>query len=145
VHGATCAFVRLLAADVHTADHTVSSAAGGQWHYIPGYGAHAAGAAPYTLGADGCNPATPAACALGKELDGTQATLLRLGYSIVHPGTHILPHWGPTNDQLKAHLGLVVPTLPTGGSGSGSRCAEFTVGGERGTWHEGEAIVFDDS
>lgn len=30
-------------------------------------------------------------------------------FSVMHPGTHVWPHCGPTNCRLRAHLGLVVP------------------------------------
>lgn len=30
-------------------------------------------------------------------------------FSVMHPGTHVFPHCGPTNCRLRAHLGLVVP------------------------------------
>lgn len=30
-------------------------------------------------------------------------------FSVIHPGTHVWPHCGPTNCRLRAHLGLVVP------------------------------------
>ena len=43
------------------------------------------------------------------------------------PGTHIRPHCGVTNTQLKAHLGVLVPAAPRG-------CAAFTVGGEASHW-----------
>lgn len=31
-------------------------------------------------------------------------------FSVMHGGTHVWPHCGPTNCRLRAHLGLVVPT-----------------------------------
>ena len=43
------------------------------------------------------------------------------------PGTHIRPHCGVTNTQLKAHLGVLAPAAPRG-------CAAFTVGGEASHW-----------
>ena len=66
--------------------------------------------------------------------------LLRLGYSAVDAATHIRPHWGPTNTQLKAHLGLIVPRQR-----GGERCTTLTVGGETREWKEGRAELFDDS
>lgn len=30
-------------------------------------------------------------------------------FSVMHPGTHVWPHTGPTNCRLRAHLGLVIP------------------------------------
>lgn len=40
------------------------------------------------------------------------ARLCRRGqvkFSVMHPGTHVWPHCGPTNCRLRAHLGLQVP------------------------------------
>ena len=55
--------------------------------------------------------------------------------SFVRPGTHILPHCGPTNTRLRIHLGISIPPGPQ----------QLIVGGEPRTWAEGEALVFDDS
>lgn len=30
-------------------------------------------------------------------------------FSVMHPGTHVWPHCGPTNCRIRAHLGLKVP------------------------------------
>lgn len=30
-------------------------------------------------------------------------------FSVMHPGTHVWPHCGPTNCRIRAHLGLQVP------------------------------------
>jgi aspartyl/asparaginyl beta-hydroxylase (cupin superfamily) len=54
--------------------------------------------------------------------------------SVVHPGTHIIPHCGPTNARLRVHLCIQV-----------ADGAHLEVGGEKLYWHEGECIVFDDS
>ncbi len=55
-------------------------------------------------------------------------------FSVLAPGTHILPHRGVTNARIVCHLPLVVP----------GDCA-LVVGGERHEWREGEAIAFDDT
>lgn len=55
-------------------------------------------------------------------------------FSVLTPGTHILPHRGVTNTRIVCHLPLVVP----------EDCA-LVVGGERHDWREGEAIAFDDT
>ncbi|CAG2242163.1 ASPH [Mytilus edulis] len=55
-------------------------------------------------------------------------------FSVIHPGTHIWPHCGPTNCRLRAHLGLKVPTG-----------INIRVGQEKRTWKEGKFIIFDDS
>ena len=53
----------------------------------------------------------------------------------MQPGVHVWPHCGPTNCRLRAHLGLVVPTVGP----------LIRVGDDVRTWKEGEFIVFDDS
>ena len=55
-------------------------------------------------------------------------------FSVLTPGTHILPHRGVTNTRVVCHLPLVVP----------EGCA-LIVGGERHAWREGRAIAFDDT
>jgi aspartate beta-hydroxylase len=55
-------------------------------------------------------------------------------FSVLTPGTHLLPHHGVTNTRVVAHLPIIVP----------EGCA-LTVGGEQHVWREGEAVVFDDT
>lgn len=55
-------------------------------------------------------------------------------FSVMHPGTHVWPHCGPTNCRIRAHLGLKVP------SGTFLRVAEQTKSWENGQW-----LIFDDS
>jgi aspartate beta-hydroxylase len=55
-------------------------------------------------------------------------------YSVLRPGTHILPHRGVTNTRLVTHLPLRVPP----------DCA-LRVGGETHAWQEGRCVTFDDS
>ncbi|XP_055603716.1 dentin sialophosphoprotein isoform X2 [Uranotaenia lowii] len=55
-------------------------------------------------------------------------------FSVMHPGTHVWPHCGPTNCRIRAHLGLKVPT------GTSIRVAEETRSWENGQW-----LIFDDS
>lgn len=55
-------------------------------------------------------------------------------FSVLTPGTHILPHRGVTNTRVVCHLPLVVPP----------DCA-LVVGGETHRWREGEVVVFDDT
>jgi aspartate beta-hydroxylase len=54
--------------------------------------------------------------------------------SWLEPGTHVVPHCGRTNAQLRIHLGLRVP----------DRVA-IRVGDQMLTWQEGRCIAFDDS
>jgi aspartate beta-hydroxylase len=111
----------------------------GQWSYTAVWGAHAT--VQVTKDGDGCNPMTPVACGLAAKLQrGRGFRLVRLGYSAVDAATHIRPHWGPTNSQIKAHLGLVVPTGP-----EGQDCTTLRVAGVERPWKPGHAIVFDDS
>lgn len=55
-------------------------------------------------------------------------------FSVLTPGTHILPHRGVTNTRVVCHLPLMVP----------ADCA-LVVGGETHVWREGHAVVFDDT
>ncbi|HEY8009735.1 MAG TPA: aspartyl/asparaginyl beta-hydroxylase domain-containing protein [Rudaea sp.] len=55
-------------------------------------------------------------------------------FSVLTPGTHILPHRGVTNTRLVTHLPLIVP----------ENCA-LTVGGEQRVWQEGQCFTFDDT
>jgi aspartate beta-hydroxylase len=55
-------------------------------------------------------------------------------FSILKPGTHILPHRGVTNVRSVTHLPLMVP----------EGCA-LRVGGETREWREGKVLMFDDT
>lgn len=55
-------------------------------------------------------------------------------FSLLTPGSHILPHTGVTNVRVVAHLPLIVP----------EDCA-LVVGGEKHVWQEGRVVVFDDT
>ena len=55
-------------------------------------------------------------------------------FSVLTPGTHILPHRGVTNTRLVTHLPLIVP----------DNCA-LNVGGEQHAWQEGRCVSFDDT
>lgn len=55
-------------------------------------------------------------------------------FSVLSPGTHILPHTGVTNTRLVTHLPLIVPP----------DCA-LRVGGEEHAWQEGRCVTFDDT
>ena len=55
-------------------------------------------------------------------------------FSVLTPGTHILPHRGVTNTRAVCHLPLIVPEDCT-----------LVVGGESRAWREGEAVAFDDT
>jgi aspartate beta-hydroxylase len=56
-------------------------------------------------------------------------------FSILQPGTHILPHHGVTNTRLVLHLPLLVPP----------DCALKVYGGGEHVWRERELVMFDDT
>ncbi|XP_063929190.1 aspartyl/asparaginyl beta-hydroxylase isoform X3 [Zophobas morio] len=55
-------------------------------------------------------------------------------FSVMHPGTHVWPHCGPTNCRLRVHLGLKVPPQ-----------TYIRVADEVRSWKNGEVFIFDDS
>ncbi len=55
-------------------------------------------------------------------------------FSVLTPGSHILPHTGVTNARLVGHLALIVPP----------DCA-IRVGDETRQWEDGRGFVFDDT
>ena len=55
-------------------------------------------------------------------------------FSVLTPGSHILPHHGITNTRLVTHLPLIVP----------GDCA-IRVGGIDHVWQEGRCVTFDDT
>eukprot|EP01112_Ceratiomyxa_fruticulosa_P010714 TRINITY_DN2844_c0_g4_i1.p1 TRINITY_DN2844_c0_g4~~TRINITY_DN2844_c0_g4_i1.p1 ORF type:complete len:342 (+),score=56.25 TRINITY_DN2844_c0_g4_i1:189-1214(+) len=71
-----------------------------------------------------------------KILDDLGDNILRgmLCFSAIEPGTHILPHTGPSNMRLTAHLGM-------------TNCENVlvTVGEITQSYEDGKVIVFDDS
>jgi aspartate beta-hydroxylase len=56
-------------------------------------------------------------------------------FSVLAPGSHILPHHGVTNARAVLHLPLLVPP----------DCALNIVDGEAHEWREGVPMMFDDS
>lgn len=58
-------------------------------------------------------------------------------FSLMEPGTHILPHVGYTRMVLRSHLGLIVPDE--------YEKLGIRVGDQTRHWKEGEVMVFDDS
>lgn len=55
-------------------------------------------------------------------------------FSVMHPGTHVWSHCGPTNCRLRVHLGLKVPPKTF-----------LRVAQETKSWEEGKLTIFDDS
>ena len=56
-------------------------------------------------------------------------------FSVLQPGTHIMPRHGLTNTRLAMHLPLVVP----------ADCALNVFGGAEHAWQEGKLMMFDDT
>eukprot|EP00035_Acanthoeca_spectabilis_P037273 m.44389 g.44389 ORF g.44389 m.44389 type:complete len:415 (+) comp8530_c0_seq2:146-1390(+) len=81
-----------------------------------------------------------AALSVGVHEETHPLHLLRIGYSVVDARTHIRPHTGPTNEQLKLHYGLIIPHR------GAQNCSWYLrVGGESRPWIQGQAFLFDDS
>ncbi len=55
-------------------------------------------------------------------------------FSVLTPGTHLLPHTGVTNTRIVGHLALIIS----------DDCA-LRVAGEEYRWTEGRAVLFDDT
>lgn len=90
-------------------------AAGLKWQgeMLPGWDSHYAGA-----------------------LAAVAPSIVNCGYSLLLPGTEIIPHEGYTSDVVRMHLGLSVPAE--------GDCA-LIVGGERRPWEPGGILFFDDT
>ncbi|XP_054984759.1 aspartyl/asparaginyl beta-hydroxylase isoform X4 [Sorex araneus] len=82
-----------------------------------------------------CKGAPKTCSLLDKFSETTGCRRGQIKYSVMHPGTHVWPHTGPTNCRLRMHLGLVIPK-----EGCKIRCANETR-----TWEEGKVLIFDDS
>ncbi|XP_066874091.1 aspartyl/asparaginyl beta-hydroxylase isoform X30 [Kogia breviceps] len=82
-----------------------------------------------------CKGASKTCSLLDKFPETTGCRRGQIKYSVMHPGTHVWPHTGPTNCRLRIHLGLVIPK-----EGCKIRCANETK-----TWQEGTVLIFDDS
>uniref|UniRef100_A0A673AZI5 Aspartyl/asparaginyl beta-hydroxylase-like n=1 Tax=Sphaeramia orbicularis TaxID=375764 RepID=A0A673AZI5_9TELE len=78
----------------------------------------------------------PKTCSLlEKHPEATGCKRGQIKFSVMHPGTHVWPHTGPTNCRLRMHLGLVIPK-----QGCRIRCTTETR-----QWEEGKVLIFDDS
>jgi ornithine lipid ester-linked acyl 2-hydroxylase len=58
-------------------------------------------------------------------------------FSILAPGKHLQPHYGPYKGVLRLHLGLLVPE-------PAEKCA-IRVESETRHWQEGQVMIFDDT
>ncbi|KAI6660025.1 Aspartyl/asparaginyl beta-hydroxylase [Oopsacas minuta] len=78
---------------------------------------------------------TPRTCQIIDTMaDATSCKRGQIKFSVMHPGTHVSPHCGPTNCRLRMHLGLIIPEN-----------VRIRVGNETRSWEEGKVIIFDDS
>ena len=57
-------------------------------------------------------------------------------FAILEPGAHLNPHRDPFGGSLRYHLGLVTPN---------SDDCYIVVDGERYSWRDGEAVMFDET
>ncbi|SHH21696.1 aspartyl/asparaginyl beta-hydroxylase domain-containing protein [Massilia sp. CF038] len=69
------------------------------------------------------------------ELCEVEGQAPEICYSILQPGTHIMPHHGVTNTRLVMHLPLLVP----------ADCALHVHGADPHVWKERELVMFDDT
>ena len=69
------------------------------------------------------------------ELCRVQAQAPEVCFSVLAPGSHIMPHYGVTNSRLVLHLPLLVP----------QDCALNVIGAGAHAWREGELMMFDDT
>lgn len=77
----------------------------------------------------------PKTCALISKIpDAAGCKRGQAKFSLMHPGTHVWAHVGPTNCRLRSHLGLVVPPK-----------VRIRVANETREWKEGKVLMFDDS
>ncbi len=56
-------------------------------------------------------------------------------FSVLSPGSHIMPHYGVTNTRLVMHLPLIVP----------NDCALNLIDAGQHVWQEGKLMMFDDT
>eukprot|EP00081_Caenorhabditis_elegans_P004410 NP_001123164.1 Uncharacterized protein CELE_K09A9.6 [Caenorhabditis elegans] len=77
----------------------------------------------------------PQTCLILQEFAASSnASKSDMHLSVLSSGASILPHCGPTNYHLQAHLGLVSPSE-----------ARIRVGNETKGWRSGKFIIYDDS
>lgn len=89
----------------------------------------------------GCSQDSPIACTLYHQLRRKGLRVIRAGYSAIEANTHIRPHYGVTNGQLKFHLGLIVPSSKQ----DEDPCAYIRIANQTHSWSEGDVLFFDDS
>ena len=73
-----------------------------------------------------------------KEISA-ECTHGQVKFSVIHSGTHVWPHSGPSNCRLRAHLGLVIPDV------NDNEKLEIRIADRHTTWKEGQFLIIDDS
>ncbi len=76
--------------------------------------------------------AVPATVALLATIPSVKAAM----FAILEPDAHLNPHRDPFGGSLRYHLGLVTPN---------SDACFIVVDGERYSWRDGEAVMFDET
>ena len=91
------------------------------------------------LSGDGVGDDPDVAPLVASLFRGLVPPLGSVAFSSVTTGTRIKPHYGPTNEMVTCHLGLIVP--------EDASIAELGIvaGGDRRAWTEGEWMCFEDS
>lgn len=74
----------------------------------------------------------PFTCSLIEQMPEVSVAM----FSILMPGSKILPHHGPAKMCLRYHLGLSTPNDPN---------CSITLNGEKYSWKDGEDVMFDDT
>ncbi|MGE3172384.1 MAG: aspartyl/asparaginyl beta-hydroxylase domain-containing protein [Planctomycetota bacterium] len=79
--------------------------------------------------------ANRARCPITSRACAAVPGMVRAGFSLFRPGTHLYPHHGEVQGVLRCHLPLVVPTGDLG----------LRAGGETRVWQPGRCLIFDDT
>lgn len=108
-------------------DHNQQLIVDGQWKYYPIM-------SEQTFVEDSCER-MPQTCSILRDFRASSnASKSEMYLSVLSSGAKIMPHCGPTNYHLQAHLGLVVPSE-----------ARIRVANETKGWKSGKFVIFDDS
>ncbi|CAI2358163.1 unnamed protein product [Caenorhabditis sp. 36 PRJEB53466] len=108
-------------------DHNQQLVIDGQWKYFP--------IMSEQNFIKGSCERMPQTCLILQEFStSSNASKSEMYLSVLSSGASILPHCGPTNYHLQAHLGLVSPSE-----------ARIRVGNETKGWRSGKFIIFDES
>ena len=81
-------------------------------------------------------PSAEALCPKTVALLATIPSVKAAMFAILEPGAHLNPHRDPFGGSLRYHLGLVTPN---------SDACFIVVDGERYSWRDGEAVMFDET